>query len=181
MMTTDADRLADALRTATLPVGLGVPSERVLQHAHRARHRRAAARTAVSALSVASLTAAAVWGSGLFPGPQETVSPATASDEVVTDPDVSVDDVHDMTRQEQLAAHAENMGIENPPNVEVIREVSPQEATQIHKECLADKGWPSEANTYTMPVQEEAAFNLDIYRCLAAYPVNQGLQPSPNG
>lgn len=178
MMTTDSDKLSEALRTASIPEGLGVPAHQVLRQAHRARQRHTAIRSAAAALAVVGLAGAGVWGNALLPAPQEGVSPAGESQELVTDPDVSVYDIYDMSWEEQLAAQAESMGIQNPPEVEVIRQVTPAEADQLLTECLAGKGWVSTERTYTVPTEQESAFNLDVYRCTAAYPVDHGPKPT---
>jgi hypothetical protein len=178
MTSTDADRLSEALRSAALPEGLGVPTSKVLLRAQHARRRRAATRAAATFVSVSGLAAAGVWGGAFLAPPQENVSPADeVVQESVTYPDVRVEDIYDMTREEQLAGLAESMGLENPPVVEVIREVTPEESETVIPQCLTERGWVAEDRIYTIRTEQQRAFDLDRYRCLAAYPVNPGPDP----
>lgn len=179
MTDTDTDRISEAFRSAPVPGGLGVPASQVLLAARHARRRRTATRAAASLVSLAGVTAVGVWGGSLLAPEQEQVAPAReVVRESVIDPDVKVEDIYDMTHEERLASWAESAGLENPPTVEIIREVTPEEASELLTQCLAERGWVAEHGQYTMHTDQTEAFQLDTYRCMAAYPVDYGPAPT---
>ncbi|MGD8150648.1 hypothetical protein [Ornithinimicrobium sp. Y1694] len=177
MMHTDEIRLGDALHSVPSPPGLGVPTDDVLAQGKRTRRRKTAVTTSMTTLSVASVAAAALWGGQLLlhDSGAPTVVPAGDVTDVEehTYPGVHVEDIYDMTHAEQMASLAESMGLEDPPEVDIIREISPAEANVLIPECLAEKGWTAEDRVYSIPTDQEQAFSLDRYSCVAAYPVIQ--------
>jgi hypothetical protein len=175
MMKTDEIRLGDALHSVPTPSGLGVSTAEVLSQAKRTKRRKTAVTTSMTTLSVAAVAGAALWGGQLLL-PDRDALPAVPAGEATdleehTYPGVHVEDIFDMTHEEQLASLAESMGLENPPEVDVVREVSPAEFDVLFTECLAEKGWVAEGKVYSFPTDQEPAFNLDRYRCRAAYVV----------
>lgn len=75
------------------------------------------------------------------------------------------------------ALYAQEMGIENPPDVEVVREVSPSEELPILVDCLTEAGFPPETPAdvsipeWQIPEAQVDAFNLAEYTCKAQYPL----------
>lgn len=75
------------------------------------------------------------------------------------------------------ATLAEELGIEDPPMVSSIREVSPdEEGLRVQTMCMVDKGWPYVQDrdggwVLELNVEQEEAFNLDSYVCQLQYPV----------
>ncbi|WP_066638756.1 hypothetical protein [Serinicoccus hydrothermalis] len=81
------------------------------------------------------------------------------------------------TREGYLAELAVMYGIEDPPEVEVVRERAPgDEGLQMIGECLQERGWPVgiEGAGFTIrevPVEQQGALDLDQYICDAQYPI----------
>lgn len=81
---------------------------------------------------------------------------------------------------EQLAA---DLGIDDPPEVAVVRAITPDESKQVWDDCMVDAGWTASRNTegelgFSVPAVQEDAWNLATYRCTAAYPIQEEfLQP----
>lgn len=185
MRTSETDRLGEQLRAAPMPRGLGVDTVGVLREGHRARRQKTGRDVVVATLSTVGVAVAGVWAGGHVFDPQQTATPAT-EDSVrssLAQETVRVTDIYTLTRDEQLADLAKSMGIESPPTVEVIREVTPQEAVEVTAQCMAGAGWGSEDGVYTIRTEQEDAFVLAQYRCAAAYPVDEGLldAPTPTG
>ncbi|WP_127130265.1 hypothetical protein [Georgenia sp. SYP-B2076] len=79
-------------------------------------------------------------------------------------------------RQELLAETAAATGLTDPPDVDVVRWVNPEDASDIAVECLRDAGFPvkQEADGYSYGSNEEDqqdAYFLASYVCNARYPV----------
>lgn len=70
---------------------------------------------------------------------------------------------------------AEDLGIADPPDVAVVREITPSESQEVWSSCLADAGWvesgPHEG--IEIPPGQEEAFNLAYYVCQRQYPVEE--------
>jgi len=71
---------------------------------------------------------------------------------------------------------AESMGLDDPPSVSLIRQISPAESQAVWQLCLKEAGWDlvetDGADPYfDVPVEQEQAFNLARYVCYSQYPV----------
>lgn len=83
-----------------------------------------------------------------------------------------------MTFEEVLAGAAEMYGIEDPPKVEPVRQITPAESMDLINECLVERGWTMSDGTFTYPDEQDEAFRTDSYICTASYPIRQEyLQP----
>ncbi|MCK0111895.1 hypothetical protein MWU75_07070 [Ornithinimicrobium sp. F0845] len=83
MTKTDEIRLGEALQSVPSPSGLGVPTADVLSQAKQTKRRKTAVTASMTMLSVAGVTAVALWGGQfLLPETAET-SPAGASNRTV--------------------------------------------------------------------------------------------------
>lgn len=76
------------------------------------------------------------------------------------------------TAEDDLASMARFYHVENPPKVERIRWVTPEEAGAAREECLAEAGFPSSNGYFTTPTGQESAFELAQYICFAKYPTD---------
>lgn len=94
------------------------------------------------------------------------VTACTASDE---DAGETADSQDVAQQQEQLAA---GLGIENPPTVDVIRIVTPEERGALVDACLAEEGFPVGDGSQGFPESQLEAFNLAQFVCMARYPVD---------
>ncbi|USQ75178.1 hypothetical protein [Ornithinimicrobium cryptoxanthini] len=73
---------------------------------------------------------------------------------------------------DHLAGLAESLGIADPPEVPVVREVSPSESQAAVDGCLAEEGWMQGNDGWvTVPEDQLEASNLSIYICTAQYPI----------
>lgn len=75
----------------------------------------------------------------------------------------------------RAASLADEYGIQNPPAVEMVRPVKPDEDTQIHAQCMDDSGWSSKRHPdgsveYDYSTQQEEQFFQDLYVCQVQYP-----------
>lgn len=81
------------------------------------------------------------------------------------------------TFEDHAAGLAAQLGIDDPPRVEPIREVAPDdEGLRIQTQCMIDLGWPYREDrdggwVLELQVAQEDAFNLDSYVCQLQYPV----------
>lgn len=80
-----------------------------------------------------------------------------------------------MSVQEQNAALAAEFGITDPPPVQVVRLVVPEERGELVEQCLIARGWPAHEDGYTFisySPDQEADWNLDNYICMSSYPID---------
>jgi len=84
-----------------------------------------------------------------------------------------------VTRSDYLESNARMLGVTDPPEVPVIREIALEEQLTVHDECMTAAGWPPFAlGSWDIPTDQESAFNLARYICIAQYPVAEDfLQP----
>lgn len=81
-------------------------------------------------------------------------------------------------RREYLATYAEIAGIDDPPEVEVVREVSTSEAPQTKADCMVAAGYPVRVSQEgiildgEVPDDQIHAYNLQMYVCSAQYPTD---------
>lgn len=81
-----------------------------------------------------------------------------------------------LTWDDYLASKAEMYGIEDPPEVEVVRELDPRERGQALAECLQEHGFDGTVGSdgswgAEFPSAQEEAFLLVSYTCEAQYPL----------
>lgn len=68
---------------------------------------------------------------------------------------------------------AELYKIENPPKVDVVRVVEPEERPAVFSQCMGDAGFPPSPNgTFYATEEQTPAFNLAFYTCTAQYPID---------
>lgn len=80
------------------------------------------------------------------------------------------------TEVSQMQDMAQELGITDPPSVTVVREITPSESRTVLNSCLSEAGWEltqegSGAAAYDISPDQEDAFNLAYYTCVAQYPV----------
>lgn len=75
-------------------------------------------------------------------------------------------------RQGEAARRAAELGIEDPPDVEVIREISPDAAgLKVQTDCMIEKGYPYEYDSggdvasIDLGLVDHEQFQLDTYIC----------------
>lgn len=102
---------------------------------------------------------------------QQTGASAPAS-ESASDRSLAWED----TTKGWLAGWAQSRGIEDPPEVAVIRETRPEEMGELVAECVREQGFDAKAfpdgswETVGAPGQDDAVA-LAEYRCIAQYPL----------
>lgn len=78
-------------------------------------------------------------------------------------------------RAELAQSLAEEYDVEDSPEVEIVREVQPDEASAAEAECMTDAGWPNEQSdggvAYDIPAEQADDFNLALYTCKLQFPV----------
>ncbi len=73
--------------------------------------------------------------------------------------------------EQTRAELARGLGIEDPPDVAVIREIDYDEKQQVMDACLNEAGFPANGDyTYEIPPGQDSVFNLAMYTCLLQYP-----------
>lgn len=133
--------------------------------------RRAAAAVLVVGVLVTSACTGGDPGSAA-PSPGLGASAAPATSPAVdpysgSDADVLLQTVSDS---------AKLYGIQDPPDVAVVRTVTPDERTAVIVQCLADVGVTARAESdgwsVESPVDQSSAINLQQYICQAKYPLD---------
>ncbi|WP_157621740.1 hypothetical protein [Serinicoccus hydrothermalis] len=81
-------------------------------------------------------------------------------------------------RENELKDYAEVLGVDDPPDVTVVREVSPEDQMVAVRDCMAESGFtvsdPDSLNLeWEVPEGQGEAFSLAIYTCNAQYPIAQ--------
>lgn len=86
------------------------------------------------------------------------------------------------SREEELARMADEFGLENPPHVDLVREVTPAEGEIYFDQCMREEGWNLDwRDEYTVPEEQVDAFLLSEYICHAQFPLREEfLQPLDN-
>lgn len=80
--------------------------------------------------------------------------------------------------------YARDLGTSDPPSVDVVREVQPEEYSTVLEECLTGAGFPpstpagSRMPEWDILEEQSAAFSLAEYVCWAQYPVAAESQSS---
>jgi hypothetical protein len=77
--------------------------------------------------------------------------------------------------EDELAGIAEMLGVKNPPDVDVVREILPEEYPELAVLCMKEQGFTVEildggVLTSTYPTDQKDAYNLAQYVCMAKYP-----------
>ncbi|USQ76619.1 hypothetical protein [Ornithinimicrobium cryptoxanthini] len=74
--------------------------------------------------------------------------------------------------ERNLAELAEAAGITDPPVVEPIRTISPEESKGVVDRCLVERGWTLNSDeSFSMHKSQREQFQLDRYVCIASYPI----------
>jgi hypothetical protein len=74
---------------------------------------------------------------------------------------------------EFLADFAAQQGLDDLPEVQVVRTVTPEESKAVVDECVADQGWAQLPDgTFQFPSEQDRAFAMAMYICYASYPVD---------
>lgn len=74
--------------------------------------------------------------------------------------------------QTQLAELAKMLRIKNPPQVETVRRVRPDERWSLIGECLSTEGFPqSSTKMFTWGPGQKEQYDLAFYTCSARYPL----------
>ncbi|MDR0483374.1 MAG: hypothetical protein LBH13_09535 [Cellulomonadaceae bacterium] len=77
------------------------------------------------------------------------------------------------TREDYIRELAQMAEIAKPPEVPVIREVTPEEVPSLVDACMAEAGWPpKEPGLWVdFPKSQLPSFNLAWFTCYASYPI----------
>ena len=115
---------------------------------------------------------------GESPSPSSGPSPSTAADQTpdaaraTTGPEGETPER--ITREEWLEGIAEMSDLEDPPEVDMVREVGEDEAGRVLAQCLTDAGFPSsevgDGVRTDLEGEQEEAYELALYVCTAQYP-----------
>lgn len=98
--------------------------------------------------------------------------------EIAEDVSGSAGGVGYASTEEALADLAEMYGIQDPPQVEPIREITPAESKRVYDECMVERGWPVVNGHIRFTQDQRESLNMDQYICKAKYPIRQEyLQP----
>lgn len=66
---------------------------------------------------------------------------------------------------------AEYLKIDNPPEVEIVKWIKPEELQSYSDPCVRDQGFTQRSDlSWDVPEDQISAFNLATYKCWAAYP-----------
>jgi hypothetical protein len=76
---------------------------------------------------------------------------------------------------ERAASLAQEYDIQDPPQVDIVRTVTPEETDQVQAQCMQEAGWPANVLPdggveYDYAAEQEPEFNLALYTCLVQYP-----------
>lgn len=84
-----------------------------------------------------------------------------------------------VTRADYLDRIAGMFQVDDPPAVEVVRVVEPEELQPLVTQCMAEAGFVADSSgTYTFPEDQTASLHLNFYICYAKYPIDDRyLQP----
>ena len=75
-------------------------------------------------------------------------------------------------RARELAGYAKHLGLTEVPDVQPIRFVSPDEQAGYHAACMAEQGYPADADgMYGAAPGQDEAIALALYTCAARYPL----------
>lgn len=75
--------------------------------------------------------------------------------------------------EEQVRQLAADLAIADPPQVDVVRLVAPEDRGRFVDACLTEQGYsPTRLSEVGLPAEQTAAFDLVRFTCLARYPVD---------
>lgn len=75
-------------------------------------------------------------------------------------------------REVQGKSLASALGVTDPPEVDIVREVDTWEADQVNRDCLVAAGFPaSTEGGWDIPKDKSDNFNLAQYTCMMQYPI----------
>lgn len=84
---------------------------------------------------------------------------------------------------DELADLANSLGVETPPDVPVVREISATEWTAVLEECMTEAGFPpvresaGDVLEWEPTEDQQDAFLLSRYTCSAQYPIVDTVEP----
>lgn len=82
-----------------------------------------------------------------------------------------------LTHEEELERLAVDFGLDprSLPQVDVVREISPEESDEVTSECMTEQGFPPDREggtmSWTTPDGQLLGLNTALYVCQAKYPV----------
>ena len=81
--------------------------------------------------------------------------------------------------RDYLAQTARMFRVDDPPAVETVRVVEPEELPALVAQCMNDSGFAADSSgTITVPSDQTDSLNLAYYTCYAKYPIDEKyLQP----
>jgi len=94
-----------------------------------------------------------------------------------SDPQPAQESATGLSHEEQMQDMADDYGITAPPEVDVVREITPDESVTVIADCMRDAGWPAQivdgVAEYEFTLQQEEEFNRSHLTCHAQYPIDQ--------
>jgi hypothetical protein len=94
-----------------------------------------------------------------------------------TGPDEAISEMVSLTHEEELERLAVQFGLDpkDLPQVDVVREISPEESDEVTVECMTEQGFPPDRGggtmSWTTPDGQLLGLNTALYVCQAKYPV----------
>lgn len=140
----------------------------VLREQRRRRNQRQARSLRRFTFTATGLTLVLIIAGGCSSEENQSLTPTSS----VTENRLTDDEL----RAELAASLAEEYDIKDPPEVTLIREVPPDEASKVQSECMMTAGWPNQilpngAVEYDYTDDQTEDFNLALYTCELQYPV----------
>lgn len=89
-------------------------------------------------------------------------------------------------RATNLVLQAESMGLQNPPKIQLVRWITPEEWAPTLVKCLTDRGFPvgytadGGINSANIPGEQAPALETAMYECMAQYSIDPRLSQSLN-
>lgn len=75
-------------------------------------------------------------------------------------------------RLSDMVSQAQARGIDELPDVQVVREITPEELAEVQANCMAEEGFPPDQDgMFNAPPGQGDALFLALYRCTAMYPI----------
>lgn len=85
-------------------------------------------------------------------------------------------DEYSRSIEDQLADLAASLNISEPPDVDIVRLVTPEERGELVEPCMAERGYSADVlEDVGIPAERADAYNLAQYVCMAKYPVDDAL------
>lgn len=120
-------------------------------------------------LTVWSVAAVLCWSAVACGSVTQPSASITAASMPVTPSSTDLTDRNAYLRELALANH-----VDEPFDVQVIREIRPDERDDILRTCMTEAGFPpagDASNSWSVPPPQLKAFNIAMFTCDAAYPI----------